>query len=128
LLTLHMAKGLEFPVVFITGLEEGVIPHSRSMEDPDAMEEERRLFYVGITRAMQRLYLLYTFRRSRFGRSDTSEPSQFLRDIPQDLLKSLDTRSALVTHGTAPRPRQTKWPTTGTHHQLATRERRWRGH
>ncbi len=123
LLTLHTAKGLEFPVVFIVGLEEGIIPHSRSLEDPDGIEEERRLFYVGITRAMQRLYLLYTFKRSHFGRSDTSEPSQFLRDIPQDLLKSLDTRSALVTHGTAPRKSQTKWDATPTQPSLVRKER-----
>ncbi|MEP7198267.1 MAG: UvrD-helicase domain-containing protein, partial [Chloroflexota bacterium] len=77
LLTLHTAKGLEFPIVFIVGLEEGIIPHVRSREDPDAMEEERRLFYVGITRAMKRLYLLYTFKRSLYGRTDTSVPSSF---------------------------------------------------
>jgi DNA helicase-2/ATP-dependent DNA helicase PcrA len=93
MLTLHTAKGLEFPVVFIVGLEEGIIPHVRSREDPDAMEEERRLFYVGITRAMKRLYLLYTFKRSLYGRTETSEPSSFLRDIPARLL---DTRGAAV--------------------------------
>jgi len=85
MLTLHTAKGLEFPVVFIVGLEEGIMPHVRSREDPDAMEEERRLFYV----AMQRLYLLYTFKRSLYGRTETAEPSSFLRDIPARLL---DTR------------------------------------
>jgi len=100
MLTLHTAKGLEFPVVFIVGLEEGIMPHVRSREDPDAMEEERRLFYVGITRAMQRLYLLYTFKRSLYGRTETSEPSSFLRDIPAKLL---DTRGAAVrTPQTAP--------------------------
>ncbi|HEY54178.1 MAG TPA: UvrD-helicase domain-containing protein, partial [Caldilineae bacterium] len=67
LLTLHSAKGLEFGVVFITGLEEGLLPHSRSVEDPDQMEEERRLAYVGITRAKDRLYLLHTFRRATWG-------------------------------------------------------------
>jgi DNA helicase-2/ATP-dependent DNA helicase PcrA len=85
LLTLHMAKGLEFPVVFIVGLEEGVLPHNRSMETPEELEEERRLFYVGITRAKERLYLLHTFRRTLFGRDELSEPSRFLGDIPADL-------------------------------------------
>lgn len=100
MLTLHTAKGLEFPVVFIVGLEEGIMPHARSREDPDAMEEERRLFYVGITRAMQRLYLLYTFKRSLYGRTDTSEPSSFLRDIPARLL---DTRGT-AARTTQPQP------------------------
>lgn len=82
LLTLHAAKGLEFGVVFITGLEEGLLPHSRSFEDPDGMEEERRLAYVGITRAADRLYLLHTFRRNTWGRSEPSQISRFLRDLP----------------------------------------------
>ncbi len=85
LLTLHSAKGLEFDVVFMTGLEEGLLPHSRSLEDPDQMEEERRLAYVGITRAKDRLYLMHTFRRTTWGRSDMSEPSRFLGDLPKHL-------------------------------------------
>lgn len=89
LMTLHMAKGLEFPVVFITGMEEGIFPHSRSFEEPREMEEERRLAYVGITRAKEKLYLLYAFRRSTFGNvSEPSEPSRFLADIPRDLVKT----------------------------------------
>jgi DNA helicase-2/ATP-dependent DNA helicase PcrA len=87
LLTLHMAKGLEFPVVFIVGLEEGVLPHNRSMDTPEELEEERRLFYVGITRAKERLYLLHTFRRTLYGRDELSEPSRFLADIPTDLFE-----------------------------------------
>ena len=85
LLTLHAAKGLEFGVVFIIGLEERILPHSRSLEDPDEMEEERRLAYVGITRAENRLYLLHTFRRATWGQSDISEPSRFLGDLPKHL-------------------------------------------
>jgi len=81
LLTLHTAKGLEFPVVFIVGLEENILPHSRSMEDPDQMEEERRLMYVGVTRAKDRLYLLRAFRRMIWGRSEVFEPSRFLKDV-----------------------------------------------
>jgi DNA helicase-2/ATP-dependent DNA helicase PcrA len=85
LLTLHAAKGLEFPVVFIVGLDEGLLPHSRSIDDLDAMEEERRLCYVGMTRAMDRLYLLHTFRRTLFGNSELSIPSRFLTDLPSEL-------------------------------------------
>jgi len=88
LLTLHAAKGLEFPVVFIVGLDEGLFPHNRSMDDMDDMEEERRLCYVGVTRAMDRLYLLHTFRRTMFGTNELSVPSRFLADIPHDLMKS----------------------------------------
>jgi DNA helicase-2/ATP-dependent DNA helicase PcrA len=85
LLTLHAAKGLEFAVVFIVGLNDKLIPHSRSFDDPDAMEEERRLFYVGVTRAEDRLYMLHTFRRSVWGSSEVSEPSRYLKDIPSGL-------------------------------------------
>ena len=86
LLTLHAAKGLEFRCVFIVGLEEGILPHSRSFEDPEEMEEERRLLYVGITRAKDRLYLLRAFRRGMWGQSDVAEPSRFLADLPAPLL------------------------------------------
>jgi DNA helicase II / ATP-dependent DNA helicase PcrA len=86
LLTLHAAKGLEFPVVFIVGLDEGILPHQRSFEDPEAMHEERRLMYVGMTRAKDRLYLLRAFRRSIYGDSGPSEASRFFDDIPEHLL------------------------------------------
>ncbi len=86
LMTLHSAKGLEFPVVFITGMEDGLLPHSRSMEDPDEMAEERRLCYVGLTRAKDRVILTYAFRRSLWGSSDVSTPSRFLNDIPKQLI------------------------------------------
>lgn len=83
LLTLHSAKGLEYPVVFLTGVEEGLLPHSRSVEaSPEAVAEERRLFYVGITRAEERLYLSYAFRRNWYGNSDPTGPSRFLADLP----------------------------------------------
>jgi len=87
LLTLHSAKGLEFDVVFIVGMEEGILPHSRSFDDPEQMEEERRLCYVGITRARERLYLLHAFRRSRYGADDLNAPSRFLVDIPRRLVQ-----------------------------------------
>jgi DNA helicase-2/ATP-dependent DNA helicase PcrA len=86
LLTLHAAKGLEYPIVFIVGLNDGVLPHSRSFEDPEAMQEERRLLYVGITRAKDRLYLLYSQNRSLFGFSEAASPSRYLDDIPAQLL------------------------------------------
>jgi ATP-dependent DNA helicase UvrD/PcrA len=91
-ITLHQAKGLEYPVVFLVGLEEGLLPHSRSLDDRDALEEERRLFYVGATRAKQRLYLLYAFRRTTFGRTNSSVPSRFLADIPKSLVKQASKR------------------------------------
>ncbi len=86
LITLHQAKGLEFPVVFIVGVEEKLLPHMRSIDDPDQLEEERRLFYVGITRAKMRLYLLHAFRRSFQGQSTVNPPSRFLEDIPKHLV------------------------------------------
>jgi DNA helicase-2/ATP-dependent DNA helicase PcrA len=86
LMTLHSAKGLEFPVVFITGVEEGVLPHSRSLEDPDQLAEERRLMYVGMTRAKDRLYLTHTFIRPRYGETEPGIPSRFVGDIPSDLI------------------------------------------
>ncbi|MBX7214125.1 MAG: UvrD-helicase domain-containing protein [Thermoflexales bacterium] len=86
LLTLHAAKGLEFRVVFITGLEDGILPHSRTLDTPEDMAEERRLFYVGITRAKERLYLLRAFRRGLYGPSDAAEASRFLRDLPEPLI------------------------------------------
>ena len=89
-ITLHQAKGLEFPVVFIAGMEEGVLPHNRSFDDPDQMEEERRLAYVGVTRAEERLYLMRAYRRSSMGRRGTNPPSRFLDDIPPELTRSLN--------------------------------------
>ncbi|HNS02348.1 MAG TPA: UvrD-helicase domain-containing protein [Anaerolineae bacterium] len=94
MMTLHTAKGLEFPVVFIAGMEEGVFPHSRSQEDPDRLAEERRLAYVGITRAKQRLYLLHAFRRTLYGASEMNPPSQYLKDIPRDLINSQGMRTS----------------------------------
>ena len=88
LITLHQAKGLEFPVVFIVGMEEGLLPHSRSMENELELEEERRLCYVGFTRAERRLYLLRAFRRGFMGNSGPTMASRFLREIPSSLVTS----------------------------------------
>jgi DNA helicase II / ATP-dependent DNA helicase PcrA len=87
LMTLHIAKGLEFPVVFIVGLEDGIFPHYRSMTDSAALEEERRLAYVGITRAQQRLYLAYAWSRTLFGQTQYNPPSRFLSELPEHLLE-----------------------------------------
>ena len=91
LITLHQAKGLEFPVVFIVGIEEGILPHRKSFDDPGEMEEECRLLYVGVTRAQKRLFLSYSRRRSLFGSSTATQPSRFLENIPPQLvtIKSL---------------------------------------
>jgi DNA helicase-2/ATP-dependent DNA helicase PcrA len=95
LITLHAAKGLEFPIVFLVGMEEGILPHSRSLERQEELEEERRLAYVGITRAMRQLYLVRAYRRMFYGGSNFQEASRFLDEIPPDLLR--------VTHERAPR-------------------------
>jgi len=87
MMTLHIAKGLEFPVVFIVGLEDGVFPHMRSMTDPAELEEERRLAYVGITRAKERLYLTHAWSRSLWGGSNYNPPSRFLHEIPEELIR-----------------------------------------
>ena len=89
LITLHQSKGLEYRVVFIVGMEEGILPHIRSMDNPAQMEEERRLCYVGITRAKDRLYLLRAFRRGFRGGSEPAIPSRFLGDIPRGLTTSM---------------------------------------
>jgi DNA helicase-2/ATP-dependent DNA helicase PcrA len=86
LMTLHIAKGLEFPVVFIVGMEDGIFPHFRSMTDTPALEEERRLAYVGITRAQQRLYLAHAWSRTLFGHTNNTPPSRFRGAIPAALL------------------------------------------
>src|SRR5690606_31000413 len=94
LMTLHAAKGLEFPVVFMVGMEEGVFPHSRSLWDEGELEEERRLCYVGMTRAMERLYLTCARQRTLFGQTLFNEPSRFIDEIPGELLEDLNEREA----------------------------------
>jgi DNA helicase-2/ATP-dependent DNA helicase PcrA len=103
LMTLHTAKGLEFPVVFLTGLEDGVFPHLRSMTDNTELEEERRLAYVGITRARQRLYLSRAVTRSAWGQPQYNQPSRFLEELPRELVQWERTEAAY-----------TSWSGTGT--------------
>ncbi|WP_198510365.1 DNA helicase PcrA [Bacillus solitudinis] len=90
LMTLHSAKGLEFPLVFLIGMEEGIFPHSRSLFEEDEMEEERRLAYVGITRAEQHLYLTNARLRTLYGRTNTNPPSRFIAEIPEECLESMN--------------------------------------
>jgi DNA helicase II / ATP-dependent DNA helicase PcrA len=89
LMTLHAAKGLEFPIVFIVGMEEGLFPHSRSLMDTNQLEEERRLAYVGITRAKEVIYLTYASSRLYFGERISNPPSRFIMDIPEDLIENI---------------------------------------
>lgn len=96
LMTLHSAKGLEFPVVFFIGLEEGICPHIRSMQTEEGIEEERRLCYVGITRAMDRLFMTYAMSRGLFGTTNHNPPSRFLDELPEDVERN-DTASGVVT-------------------------------
>jgi DNA helicase-2/ATP-dependent DNA helicase PcrA len=91
-MTLHTAKGLEFPVVVIVGMEDGVFPHMRSLGDPEELEEERRLAYVGITRAQDKLYLTSAWQRMLFGGSSYNPPSRFLQEIPDTLLEKAPKR------------------------------------
>ncbi len=93
LLTLHSAKGLEFPVVLIVGLEEGLLPHSRALDNPDELAEERRLMYVGVTRAQDRLYLTHAFRRARYGSYEPGRRSRFLDEIPRQLTSQAGDRA-----------------------------------
>ena len=87
---MHSAKGLEFPIVFIAGMEEYLFPHARAMESEQEMEEERRLCYVGITRAQQQLYLTYAQHRNIFGSYTSNMPSRFLDEIPDNLVEHVD--------------------------------------
>jgi len=100
LMTLHTAKGLEYPAVFMIGMEDGVFPHLRSLGDPDELEEERRLCYVGVTRAKDRLYLSHAWCRSLWGQTQFNPPSRFLREIPGELVRT----AGAVRRGSAGAP------------------------
>ena len=114
LLTLHAAKGLEFPQVMIVGLDEGLLPHSRSRDDPEEMAEERRLFYVGLTRAKDRLYLVRAERRGTRGSYEDTLPSSFLADLPEELL-SERRRYSSYREGSSWRDRGNSWQRQSSH-------------
>ncbi len=113
LLTLHSAKGLEFPVVFITGVEDGILPHSRSLDEPESMAEERRLMYVGLTRAKDQVYLTYAFRRYLYGGSDANIPSRFLADLPAELVDGMISSGNAHGRETYNYQRETTWDQSG---------------
>ncbi|MDW3214064.1 MAG: DNA helicase PcrA [Ilumatobacteraceae bacterium] len=99
LMTLHSAKGLEFPVVFVIGVEEGIFPHNRALTEPTEMEEERRLAYVGITRAMRRLFVTHAWSRMLYGNTQYNPPSRFLDEIPEALIESKGNTSGRSSYG-----------------------------
>jgi DNA helicase-2/ATP-dependent DNA helicase PcrA len=99
LMTLHSAKGLEFPAVFLIGMEEGVFPHNRALTEPVELEEERRLAYVGITRAQQRLFLTHAWSRQLFGSTNYNPPSRFIAEIPAELLEQVGAVSGRSSYG-----------------------------
>jgi DNA helicase-2/ATP-dependent DNA helicase PcrA len=109
LMTMHTAKGLEYPVVFMVGMEEGVFPHIRSLGDPEAEEEERRLCYVGVTRARERLYLLNAWSRTLWGSPNYNPPSRFIKEIPENLVRIVGERPR------ANSPARSKLPGAGRH-------------
>jgi DNA helicase-2/ATP-dependent DNA helicase PcrA len=91
-MTLHTAKGLEFPMVFLSGMEDGLFPHQRSLNDIDGLEEERRLCYVGMTRAMKQLFLTYAEQRRLHGIDSYGMPSRFIKEVPDDLIEEVRPR------------------------------------
>ena len=110
LMTMHSAKGLEFPLVFMSGMEDGLFPHQRSIADPQGLEEERRLCYVGITRAMQTLYITYAEQRRLHGMDSYSQPSRFIAEIPDEHVEEVRPRvqvSRPMHTQQVPRRRQT---------------------
>jgi DNA helicase-2/ATP-dependent DNA helicase PcrA len=92
MMTLHTAKGLEFPMVFLSGMEDGLFPHQRSLNDLDGLEEERRLCYVGMTRAMKQLFLTYAEQRRLHGVDSYAMPSRFIKEVPEELIEEIRPR------------------------------------
>ena len=121
MMTLHSAKGLEFPLVFLVGMEEGLFPHKMSMEDPDGLEEERRLCYVGITRAKENLYMTYAENRRLYGQDNMNRPSRFLREIPRELLDEVRLNASVSRPVTATSRAVTSADVPGTNLRLGQR-------
>ncbi|HEY1659307.1 MAG TPA: UvrD-helicase domain-containing protein [Candidatus Sulfotelmatobacter sp.] len=126
LMSLHAAKGLEFPLVFLSGLEEGLFPHSRTMLQPDDVEEERRLCYVGMTRAMDQLVLTRAVYRRRYGTDlpEASVPSRFLEEVPMQLVEELGRSKASVATGTHARQGRSPAYDAGTHYSYEDEDQR----
>ena len=130
LMTLHSAKGLEFPVVFLIGAEEGIFPHSRALTEPVEMEEERRLAYVGITRARTRLFITHAWSRSLFGNTQYNPPSRFLEEIPAELMDAKGNVTGRSSYGRqSVRPRDRGRPPEYRRGEVGGRDSRddWRG-
>lgn len=120
LMTLHSAKGLEFPMVFLSGVEEGLFPHKMSLEEGDRLEEERRLCYVGITRAMQKLFITYAESRRLHGQDTFNRPSRFIGELPDELLEEVRLKSSISRPVTAAHSTEPKYDRWGRHQQLET--------
>ena len=110
LMTMHSAKGLEFPLVFMSGMEDGLFPHQRSVSDPNGLEEERRLCYVGITRAMQSLYITHAEQRRLHGMDNFSHPSRFIAEIPSEHIEEVRPRVQVARPMRTTRPSQGRTP------------------
>jgi DNA helicase-2/ATP-dependent DNA helicase PcrA len=113
LMTLHSAKGLEFPVVFLIGMEEGVFPHSRALSEPVELEEERRLAYVGITRAQNKLFTSHAWSRQLFGSTNYNPPSRFLEEIPAELIEQIGAVSGRSSYGRQSYRQRDDWSPPG---------------
>ncbi len=121
LMTMHSAKGLEFPLVFMCGLEDGLFPHQRSVADPNGLEEERRLCYVGITRAMQSLYITHAEQRRLHGMDNFSQPSRFIAEIPNEHIEEIRPRVQVARPMRSTRPAQRRAATSGADNELGIR-------
>jgi DNA helicase II / ATP-dependent DNA helicase PcrA len=122
LMTLHSAKGLEFPAVFLVGMEEGIFPHSRALTEPVELEEERRLAYVGITRAQQRLFLAHAWSRQLFGSTNYNPPSRFIDEIPAELIEQIGAISGRSTYGRQSYRARDEWSSPGPYRRTDRRE------
>lgn len=121
LMTMHSAKGLEFPLVFLAGLEDGLFPHMMSLEEPGRLEEERRLCYVGVTRAMRQLYLTYAESRRINGSETFNRPSRFISEMPEEVIKEVRPQKSVVRGGSVPAPSRVANEVVGTDLKLGQR-------
>jgi len=125
LMTLHAAKGLEFPVVFMCGLEESIFPHSRALYDPNEMEEERRLCYVGMTRARQELYMLHASSRMLYGGLQHNPPSRFLSEIDAEYSTTVNDNTFASSYGNSYNDYESEWTPDATPKPVVSDEPRY---